>query len=311
VPSKIRVALRATVEALIISYNTMSELQVTLQSLFDHPPTEADLRVSVLDNGSVDGSAEMVQTLFPSVRLTRSPENLGFARANNLLAECSTADYLLLLNSDVIIEQDIISPMIRVLVERPEVIAAGPKLRGTDGRVQNSAHRLPTMAYEFAAVIRGKRVGKLLKPIFDSQAIVDATDDAALIGEEDPRDPEFLWATCWMLRRNDVRAGNLFSPLFPMYDEDLDFCRRAAEDGRKLCYLPSLELTHIGGASTGSSLKKLRLMRRARHRYYAVHHGPVAANAYRTLVPVVAWIAVTVQRLPFTTVLRAVRARPS
>ena len=304
-------ALSVSVEALIISYNTKDELQVTLRSLLEHPPgANVELRVSVLDNNSADGSPELVEEMFPSVNLVRSQENLGFGMANNLLAERSTADYLLLLNSDVIVEQDIISPLLEVLVERSEVIAAGPRLKGADGEIQNSAHRLPTMAYEFASVIRGKRVGLLLRPLFDSQAVVNATHDVALIEDRATRDTEFLWATCWLMRRADVQGGRLFSPLFPMYDEDLDFCRRAAENGRRFTYVPEVELVHIGGASTTSSLRKLRLMRTARRRYYRVHYGRAAATVYTTQVPLVAWIAVTVQRIPIPKFLRiAVRAR--
>jgi N-acetylglucosaminyl-diphospho-decaprenol L-rhamnosyltransferase len=297
--------LLATVDALIVSYNTISELQDTLESLLRFAPAgDIEFNVTVLDNGSVDGSPDMVEQRFPDVELLRSSQNLGFGKANNLLADRSTADYLLLVNSDVIVERDIVSPLLAALLERPEAIAAGPRLRWTDGRVQRSAHRLPTMSYEFAGVIRGKRLGKLLRPIFDSQAVVDAVDEVAAPDQDGVCEIEFLWATCWLLRRKDVEGGQLFSPLFPMYDEDLDFCRRATASGRKFVYLPDVDLVHIGGASTTSSLEKLRLMRKARRQYYGVHYGWFSSAVYTTLVPLTEWIAVTSQQLPIPGVLR-------
>ncbi len=282
-----------------MSFNTKDELRVTLRSLLDHAPTSGiEFRVTVLDNGSSDGSPDMVAAEFPDVELVRSDVNLGFARANNVLADRSSADYLLLLNSDVVVEHDIVTPLLDVLRARPEVIAAGPRLISVDRSVQHSAHRLPTLPYEFAKVIRSKRVGRFLTPIFDSRATIDAVHEVELTERGVARDPEFLWATCWLLSRADVSGGPLFDPSFAMYDEDLDFCRRAAERRRRLAYVTDVELMHIGGASTPSSTAKQRLMSVARRRYYLRHHGRLAAAIYTVVVPAVAKIARAIQRIP-------------
>src|ERR1017187_5937919 len=88
-----------SVEVLIVSYNTRELLEACLASIELHrPPTEkARLSISVFDNASTDGTVEMLQARFPHVNLVRSSSNEGFARANNLLAAESQADYLLLL----------------------------------------------------------------------------------------------------------------------------------------------------------------------------------------------------------------------
>ena len=81
------------VEAIIASYNTRELLRECLTTLFKQAPGTLDVRVhaAVLDNGSSDGSADMVAAEFPDVRLVRSDTNLGFARANNVLAGSSTS----------------------------------------------------------------------------------------------------------------------------------------------------------------------------------------------------------------------------
>ncbi len=288
-------------DALIVSFNTREAVRDTLTSLLRHPPPAdvAELRVSVFDNDSSDGSADMIAREFPDARLVLSAVNLGFGRANNRLASTSTADYLLLLNSDMILTEDIVSPLMRALGEDPRLIAAGPRLVHPDGRVQYSAHRLPTLSYEFAQAVRGRRLGRVVGPMFDSQKRIDAVHEWTLTDERvDPRTPEFLWATCWLVRRADVAAEGLFDEAFPMYDEDLDFCHRARQRGRTLRYVPSAEIVHVGGLSSKTSADKLRLMTRARHRYYRRHHGLLTAALYAGGVPVVERLALLLETIP-------------
>ncbi|MDQ6807286.1 MAG: glycosyltransferase family 2 protein [Actinomycetota bacterium] len=290
-----------SVDALIVSFNTGEALRNTLTSLLEHsPPADvAELRVSVFDNGSSDGSADMVVRCFPNARLIASAINLGFGRANNRLASTSTADYLLLLNSDMVVIQDIVTPLMRALREDPRLIATGPRLVHPDGRVQYSAHRLPTLPYEFAQVIRGKRLGRAMGRVFDSEKRIDDVHQWSLTDERvDPRTPEFLWATCWLVRRADVATGGLFDDEFPMYDEDLDFCYRARARGRTFRYVSSAEIIHLGGLSSKSGAEKLRLMTRARQRYYRRHHGRLIAALYAGAVPAVQRLAMMLDAVP-------------
>jgi GT2 family glycosyltransferase len=289
-----------SIDALIVSFNTRETLRITLTSLLEHQPRAdvGQLRVSVFDNGSSDGSANMVVENYPQVRLIQSTMNLGFGRANNRLAYTSDADYLLLLNSDVIFSQDILTPLMCALSKDARVIAAGPRLVYPNGQVQYSAQQLPTLAYEFAQALRG-RLGRAIGPLFDSRQKIDAVHEVALTDQRaDPRIPEFLWATCWLIRRADVIANGLFDEEFAMYDEDLDFCRRARQRGRTLRYVSSIELVHLGGASSRTQADKRRLMIRARRRYYRRHDGPLVAGVYGGAVPAVEKLARLVDAIP-------------
>lgn len=290
-----------SIEALIISLDTRAALRETLSSLREHrpPANVADLRISVLDNASCDGSAEMVASQFPDVRLVRSDLNLGFGRATNRLARDSTADYLLLLNSDVVLTEDVITPLLRSLEAHSCAIVAGPRLVYPDGLVQYSAQRLPTLSYEFARVLCGRRLDRILRPVFDSRQFADTIHEVVLTRQRtEPRTPEFLWATCWLIRRADVVADGLFDDAFLMYDEDLDFCRRARERGRTLRYVSSAELVHLGSMSSPTSTVKRNLTRQARLRYYLRHHGPFAAFAYAVGVPAVEALASLLEAIP-------------
>jgi GT2 family glycosyltransferase len=271
------------VEAAIVSFNTREILRTAIESLQAHQPPDhvAHLRISVLDNGSSDGSAEMVGTEFADVNLIQSPRNLGFGEANNTIARQSEADYLLFLNSDVVVTQDLVAPLVAALARDPKAIVASPRLIWPDGRVQLSAQTFPDLACEFGLILRGTRLGRAIAAIFDSEAHVREMRQPTLAaGRAEESRPKFIWATCWMMRTQDARDAGPFSRAFPMYDEDLDFCRRAHQGGRTLAYLPEVELVHLGGASSTSDAKA-RLMATARGTYYRTHEGRCTEYAYR------------------------------
>ena len=274
------------VDALIVSFNTRRLLRECLVSLRASKPDDPgiELRIAVLDNGSTDGSADMVASEFSDVRLIRSSVNLGFAMANNALAATSSASHLLLLNSDTLVEQDVVTPLLDALESDPAVAIAAPRLVYPDGEVQASSERLPTLRFELAREIRGTKLQPLLRPLFDVDAILDDHRRRGLLEQRRAHEAEFLWATCWLVRRADFPDGRLFDPSFALYDEDLDVCRRMTATGRRLVYVPDPEIVHLGGRSSATSASKVARMRSGRARYYRRHHGARKGLAYRATV---------------------------
>lgn len=272
-----------TIEILIVSYNTRDLLQDCLRSITAHFPSkrQAIVKVAVLDNASSDASAEMIAECFPSARLIRSAENLGFAKANNELARTSEADYVMLLNPDTVWRADIAVPLMRALERHRDAIVAGPRLVWPTGDIQPSAQRLPSLKYELALTLRSNYLypGMVRRLVEDTVLNVEGQAGKP---EQDPWSPEMLWATCWLLRRSDIRRYGLFDERFGLYDEDLDFCFRTRRRGGTLLYVPSVELVHIGGASSNARAKSA-LVRRARRRFYTTHQGALAGLAYAAL----------------------------
>lgn len=270
-----------SIDVLIVSFNTRNVLAQTLATLLDHTPAPPlSMQVSVLDNASSDGSAEMVAERFPMVNLTRSEENLGFGKAMNALARASESAYVMLLNSDVIVHTDICTPLVAALDADPQAVVASPRLLSTDGTPQFSANRLPTLRSELAVQLRGTRLGRAIARVFDSERIVGDDQQIALtLARSEPWTSESIWATCWVLRRADIPDGAIFDERFPLYDEDLDFCLRAKQQGRTLIYVPSVELEHLGGASSTQADKNV-YMQRGRTQYYTIHGGNLQGRAF-------------------------------
>lgn len=262
-----------SVAIVIVSYNTKDLLGDCLSSLIASQTGDYD--VWVVDNASTDGSADMIESEYPNVNLIRSVENLGFGKANNLVALKSDADYVMLLNPDTILTCDLIGPMVKYLEDHPEVGVVGPKALWPDGDTQLSCELFPTIKYELAWQVRSTFLDRFFKPdrLIEHVRMQDCSHDS-------PMPVQFLWATCWLIRRDVINEIGLFDEQFRLYDEDLDFCARLSRKKWHAHYLPFVSLIHIGGMSS-TSLGKAIMMRRGRDLYYRIHKGFFYAQAYR------------------------------
>jgi hypothetical protein len=271
------------VDILILSYNAADELCETLRGLTETPAFVAvhQGRIIVLDNASSDGSADMVRRRFPGIELISSTTNVGFGQGMNRLAIEATADHILLLNSDVVIDSDFLTPLLDALAERPEVIAAGPKLLWPDGRIQYSAVAYPSLRLELARAAAAICPWRL--PLAE-RVVARYENHTRIERESHPWVPEFLWATCWLTRRSEFVSSGMFDAAFPIYDEDLDLCRRWARSGRKVLYVPGSKLIHVGGASSQSRQSISKLAYAARRTYYRRYHGKSVEFAFACVV---------------------------
>lgn len=278
--------VRATpsIDVLVVSFNTRELLRECLDSLRTHAAGHpaAEVTISVYDNASTDGSADLVADSYPEVRLVRGTTNAGFAAANNELLRTSACDHVLLLNSDTRLTGDLVEPLLGALRAQPDAVAAGPRLIYPDGRPQASSECFPTLAYDVCRAIERTKLHVLLGRVADIDGLLRRTRQIDRLGERDTRETEFLWATCWLIPLAVLGGEPLFAAPFVTYDEDLDFCRRMHRAGRRVLYVPSVELVHHGGGSSSSAHKR-RLTRAGRRTYYAVHHGRARAWAYHLL----------------------------
>lgn len=234
----------STISILTVSYNTKDILQQCLCSVFASQLAPGDnLEVVIVDNASVDGSADMVAQAFPKVNLVRNQENVGFAKANNQALAKSHGDYIFVLNPDTIVGPSVIADLKSVLTAESQnqfhskglpIGALAPKLINADGTPQPSCYHLPTLTNAFAEFFLGQ-AGRYLKylPPQHEPTIVEAGVGAAL----------FLPKTTIAV------IGGLFDEKFFFYYEDLDLCRRLQASGLALLYVPAIVVTHLHGES--------------------------------------------------------------
>jgi N-acetylglucosaminyl-diphospho-decaprenol L-rhamnosyltransferase len=225
------------VSIIVVSYNARDHLERSLASVADGPS-----EVIVVDNASTDGSPELVRERFPSVRLLELPENRGFGAGNNEGMRIASGRYFLLLNSDAWPVGDAVTRLLAFMDANPGVGVAGPRLVGTDGRLQKSVRGFPTVwriATEYF----------FLRKLAPGSRALNAFYGAGFDYSE-RREADFLMGAVLMLRRAAVEQVGDFDTDFFMFSEETDLCYRMKEAGWTVEFSPEAEFVHVGGAST-------------------------------------------------------------
>jgi N-acetylglucosaminyl-diphospho-decaprenol L-rhamnosyltransferase len=236
----------------IVNYNVRDLLCDCLASVFESRAGFA-FEVCVVDNGSTDGSAGMVEKEFPQARVIRA-QNEGYAAGNNLglrhfgfgqdgRSLSGRPRYVLLLNPDTVLPPLALTDMLAFMEARPQAGIAGPRLVRQDGSLDRACRRsfpTPEVAfYRLSGLSRlfpgSRRFGRYnltyLPP--DMKAEVDAVVGA------------------FMLIRGEVLAQiGLLDEQYFMYAEDLDLCYRAKQHGWQVWYNADVTVLHYKGQSS-------------------------------------------------------------
>jgi N-acetylglucosaminyl-diphospho-decaprenol L-rhamnosyltransferase len=257
----------------VVSYRTPALVRQCL-SVLERERSEIAMQVTVVDNASGDGSAEMVADQFPWVQLIRNERNLGFGAAHNQALRSADARYLLVLNSDAMPHPGALRTLVDFLDAHPRIAVAGPRLRFPDGAVQPSRRRFPTVAtlfLESTQLQRFSRDNAVLRRYY----MADRSDDGI-------QEVDWLVGACLCIRASAVSEVGLFDERFFMYSEELDLCRRFRLAGWAVAFVPKAEVLHLEGASARLDLAaRDRLFQASKLQYAAKWHGPGVAAALR------------------------------
>lgn len=235
---------------IIVTYNHIEYVGDCLRSLAGLDP--APREIVVVDNASRDGTAAMVRSEFPEVRLIEAGANLGFAGGCNLGVRTTTAPLIALANPDLVVRPDWLGELCAPLERWPQAGVAGGKLVYRDGRLQHAGGelRLPL------ALGHHRGVGEADRGQYDACAAVEYVTGAALATRR------AVWE----------ELNGLDERFFPAYYEEVDFCMRARMAGYQVLYTPRAVASHIEGSSVGQgSARYLRLYHFNRLRYLFKH----------------------------------------
>lgn len=217
------------------SYEVTRDCLLSLQKV-GYPNYE----VVLVDNGSVDGSADKLAREFPSARLVRNKTNLGFAGGNNVAMRDILArgsDYLLLLNNDTIVAPNFLEELLRAAESQPEIGLVNPKILYYD----------PADRIWYA--------GGSYKPgwSFARHFGVNRIDNGKY---NQAREVSFVTGCALLVKAEVVRRIGLLDEVFFFGFEDLDWCVRAKKEGFKALYVPSAVVWHREGYVTKKNLGK-------------------------------------------------------
>lgn len=260
----------------VVSWNVKTLLAACLQSIYASlsAPDAPSCEVIVVDSASSDGSAEMVQSEFPQVRLLAQQENVGFTRGNNLAIAQSHGRYLLLLNPDTVVIGPALAKMVAYMDTHPQVGVLGPQLLNPDGSVQSSRRRFPTLATAFWE-------STVLHEWFPYNA---AARRYHMQDRPDDEEQEVDWVTgaCFLVRREALARVGLLDEGFFMYSEELDLAYRIKRAGWRVVYLPSAQVIHHEGQSSAQVKAASHIyFQSSKVRFVRKYLGPTRAEVLR------------------------------
>jgi GT2 family glycosyltransferase len=229
------------VSVVIANWNLNNLLYECLQSVHENSENVI-FEVIVVDNGSSDGSVEMVRKYFPYVRLIENTDNLGFNVATNQAIEASQGRYMLLLNNDTVVTPGTLAQLVEYMDAHPGVGIVGPKLVYPDGRLQWSCHHFETL---FSALW----MALFLYRLFPRSEIFGRYN-MTYWDYNDTREVDWLMATCMLVRREAISEVGLLRDEGFAGGADADWCFRFWQHGWSVVYYHQAIVVHHHGKSS-------------------------------------------------------------
>ncbi len=258
------------VTAVVVTYQSARTIRPALEALRrSHDAGLVDL--VVVDNGSTDGTVEILQQEAPWARLVLTGRNNGFGRGCNLgFADVGTP-FSLFVNPDAVVEPDAVRAMLTFLKENEKAGIVGPAILEGDGsgaeQLQMAGAR-PTPG----SVVRAAT------PLLRHRALA-----FPIVPGSPPVRTEWVCGAVLMIRSGLMRQLGGFDPRFFLYWEEMDLCRRAEASGFETWAVGAAVASHVGGASSASDDSRVggciaEHYYQSRYHYMTKHHGWLAAT---------------------------------
>ena len=240
----------------IVTWNNAAVIENALESLIeDLQLSMLDSEVWVVDSHSTDSTIDIVSSLFPAVKLLECPENLGFARANNLaLRELGLAredagpdspKAVYLLNPDTVTRRGATCKLYETLFADQRTGMVGARLTYADGSFQHSAFMFPGLRQIWAEFF--PTAGRLIEGEFNGRYA------KLLYGGDAPFPVDFTLGATMMVRSEALSEVGLLDEQFFMYCEEIDWAWRIRRAGWEILCEPRSHVTHLGGGSSSQA----------------------------------------------------------
>jgi N-acetylglucosaminyl-diphospho-decaprenol L-rhamnosyltransferase len=256
----------ADVSVVVVTFNALRWIERCLDSVRGRD-------VVVVDNGSTDGTVELVRERFPDVRVIEQ-ENRGMGGGNNAGMRAADGRYFFLLNSDAWVIGDALDRLVEFADAHPDAAVVGPRLLNEDGTLQRSARGEPTLwrlATEYLAIRKLAPRSRRLNPLYRGDFAHDTVAEV-----------DWLSGAALLVRREAADAVGLFDEDFFMFSEEVDWMTRFRRAGWTVLFFPGAEVVHVGGASHGGRMYVENV--RGHLRWFAKHRGVREAERVRKLL---------------------------
>lgn len=259
-------ASAARVAAVVVTYDALPWIEQCLDSL-------RGVETVVVDNGSRDGTVDLVRERFGDVRLIEA-ENRGLGAGWNIGLRETSSRYVLLLNADAWLLEGALDRLVDFADTRPRAAVLGPRLLNRDGTLQRSVRGFPSLwrlATEYF----------FLRKLAPRSSALNAFY-AGGFDHDEVRGVEVVMGACMLVRREAVDEVGFCDEDYFLFSEETDWCFRFRETGWEVVFFPGAECAHVRGAAHGGRLYRENL--RGHLLFLWKHRGPTTAERARRLL---------------------------
>ncbi len=277
----------------LVCWNNKAYLDPCLKSLFEGG-LKSSFDVVVVDNGSTDGSQQMLAEKFPQVKLIQNAGNVGLGKASNQGIEATNGRYVLLLNNDTLVNGPALDVLVEFLDAHPEAGAAAGKLLNPDGSFQSGFAPFSTLLEEF---LIATHLGELVWSGYPSHG-----------DSNEIRATGWMSSACLLVRRAALNEIGLLDESYFIYGDEADLQYRLNKAGWKVYFLPNSSIIHFGGRSM-DRWKRRKMVYRGKMMFYKKNYGIVSTLLLRTLFFVMSLLKLLVWCVGFFVPSRSDRAK--
>lgn len=239
----------------ISTYNTRRLLRECLQSIYTHT-AGITFEIVCVDDDSTDGTADMVASDFPDVKLVRNTTNNLYAKNQNLVLRMARGRYACLLDSDTRISTNAFAALVKFMDEHLDAAACGPKLLNIDGSIQHCIRSFPGPGIFLLQAVNWHKLfprSRLMDRYYNTHFDYSKAQPVDSIG-----------TTAYVLRRSTWENAGLLDERFRLAVVDLAYNYMLKQKGYRVYYAPCAEVFHLGSQSVNQNvISSLRDQRRA------------------------------------------------
>lgn len=252
---------------LIVTWNSWADLKRCLASIASSDAGASE--ILVFDNGSVDGTPELVREHFPHVRLEQSPTNLGLPPAVNRGLALARGDYVMLLDVDTEVRPGTARRLLGFLQQRPDVALVAPRIYTPEGTIEPSARNLPSAMNG----LFGRQ--SVLSRMFPGNPFSRRYMVPENLRNTEPFRVEQVSAACMFMRRSLVQEVGPWDEGYRCYWVDSDWCAQIKTAGKAVYCVPDVRIVHHENNRAGKkkSTWRIRHFHIGAYRFYRKHHA--------------------------------------
>ena len=223
----------------MVTYQARDVLEECLESIYGQEQG-VSFELVLVDNGSTDGTIELVRDSYPQVRYIRNEGNAGFQKATNQGLRAAAGRYLMWLNNDTVVKSGAFAALVAFADAHPESGIVGPKVLNRDGSLQKQCRRGDPTPWSVLSYFSGLSRLFPRSKLFSGYLVGWANEDETI-------EVDACSGAAMMLRREAMDAVGPIDETFFYGGEDLDYCYQVRQHGYTNYYHPAAQILHYGG----------------------------------------------------------------